>query len=70
VPRPVSWEATDDQPSVAIKPNGPLRIRGVELSADDGTAFEQADRCSLCRCGRSNTMPFCDGTHKEIGFRG
>jgi CDGSH-type Zn-finger protein len=70
VPRPVSWEATDDEPGVAIKPNGPLRVRGVELSADDGTVFEPADRCSLCRCGRSNTMPFCDGTHKKVGFRG
>lgn len=70
VPRPVSWEAPDDEPCVAIKPNGPLRVRGVELWSDDGTRFEPADRCSLCRCGRSNTMPFCDGTHKEIGFRG
>jgi CDGSH-type Zn-finger protein len=70
VPRPVSWEAPDDEPCVAIKPNGPLRVRGVELWSDDGTRFEPTDRSSLCRCGRSNTMPFCDGTHKEIGFRG
>jgi CDGSH-type Zn-finger protein len=70
VPRPVSWEAPDDEPCVAIKPNGPLRVRGVELWSDEGTLFQPADRCSLCRCGRSNTMPFCDGTHREIGFRG
>lgn len=70
VPRPVGWDVPTSSPAVALKPNGPLRVRAVGLSAIDGTVFEPSDRCSLCRCGRSNTMPFCDGTHKEVGFRG
>ncbi len=25
-------------------------------------------RVSLCRCGHSANKPYCDGTHKTVGF--
>ncbi|KGQ21952.1 CDGSH iron-sulfur domain-containing protein [Thermus filiformis] len=25
-------------------------------------------KLALCRCGQSQDKPFCDGTHKRVGF--
>lgn len=52
--------------------NGPLRVEGeFEILDAQGKAFGLAGRTvvSLCRCGHSQTKPFCDGTHKTIGFQ-
>ncbi len=40
------------------------------LVDQDGTEIEIKRRVvALCRCGRSQIRPFCDGTHKAIGFK-
>ena len=61
------------EPEVTIVacPNGPLLVRGeLELTTPDGTPIEQKRRTiALCRCGVSAIKPFCDGTHKLVGFR-
>jgi CDGSH-type Zn-finger protein len=52
--------------------NGPLRIEGdFEILDPEGKQFGLAGRTSisLCRCGHSANKPFCDGTHKTIGFQ-
>ncbi|KON87145.1 zinc finger domain-containing protein [Sporosarcina globispora] len=50
---------------IKVMDNGPLRVTGdVELIDMDGNKFETKQTFSLCRCGRSSKLPFCDGTHK------
>lgn len=51
--------------------NGPYLVRGPFTMVDqDGNEIEvRRPVVALCRCGRSQIRPFCDGTHKAIGFR-
>jgi CDGSH-type Zn-finger protein len=51
--------------------NGPLQIKGpIRLVDHDGTDYDLGGRRTafLCRCGRSRTKPFCDGTHARVDF--
>ncbi len=51
--------------------DGPLIVRGnFTLLSPDGQVIEPGRATvALCRCGKSAIKPFCDGTHKAIGFR-
>ena len=50
--------------------NGPNLVRGpVRLLGADGKEIEHKEPFSLCRCGGSHNKPFCDGTHRSIGFQ-
>lgn len=54
---------------VDVRPHGPLVVSGEVVVADaGGDLVFCGDRAALCRCGASATKPFCDGTHKKIGF--
>ncbi len=50
--------------------DGPLLLSGkVTISAGSGRLAWQGDNVALCRCGASKNKPFCDGSHKEAGFK-
>jgi CDGSH-type Zn-finger protein len=52
--------------------HGPLVISGeFELKDAAGRTFGLGGRTtiSLCRCGGSENKPFCDGSHRRIGFQ-
>jgi CDGSH-type Zn-finger protein len=59
--------------NVTIKPlkNGPYEVSGKPAVVDfqDGAYPVEEDPIYLCRCGRSANKPFCDGTHKKVGFQ-
>jgi len=49
-------------PQVGV--SGPIWVRGgIPIESADGTPWETRNRVTLCRCGRSGNMPFCDGSH-------
>jgi CDGSH-type Zn-finger protein len=57
---------------ITVVNNASLRIEGddFEIVDQDGKPFGLAGRTrvTLCRCGQSETKPFCDGTHKRCAF--
>ncbi|MCE2504071.1 MAG: CDGSH iron-sulfur domain-containing protein [Chlorobi bacterium] len=56
---------------IEIMENGPYIVKGLKrLLKSDGQDIETSENIALCRCGSSKNKPFCDGTHKEIGFSG
>jgi uncharacterized Fe-S cluster protein YjdI/CDGSH-type Zn-finger protein len=62
---PISAETT-----IVVVPDGPLFVRGdVTLADESGAVFRRDTRMALCRCGQSANKPFCDNTHRRVGFR-
>ena len=44
--------------------HGPLWVRGgIPVLSEKGKPYTIRNRVTLCRCGRSRNMPFCDGSH-------
>jgi len=57
--------------TIKASEDGPFLVKGpVTLVDADGTEYDTGNRpvLELCRCGGSSTKPFCDSTHRRIGF--
>ncbi|GIG23647.1 hypothetical protein Cch01nite_43710 [Cellulomonas chitinilytica] len=69
-PDPARRRADRRPPTIVPCPDGPILVRGdVTILDDDGRPVpRQRATVALCRCGASTIKPFCDGTHKAIGF--
>lgn len=57
--------------TITYRQNGPAIVSGEFniKNQNDAQPLRSMQMVSLCRCGASNNMPFCDGTHFKIGFK-
>ena len=54
-----------------VLPDGPVMVHGpVTITRPDGSVEERGPKTALCRCGASGNKPFCDGSHRKVGFSG
>lgn len=56
---------------LAITPleNGPLQVKGaLEVTSGTGHRLNVTKTVYFCRCGQSQNKPYCDGSHKRVGF--
>lgn len=56
---------------IKVRADGPYKVTGpVRVVDADGVAFQLPAGTSivLCRCGHSQTKPFCDASHRRVGF--
>ena len=62
---------TFEHEDAIVCPGGPLLLRGHHLVEDpDGNPHETTRPVSaVCRCDRSQSMPWCDGTHKVLPLK-
>ena len=56
--------------TIKVRESGPYLVRGrVTITDAEGNLYTiEGENVALCRCGGSQTKPFCDGSHKENGF--
>jgi len=64
------FEAPGGPLKVGRAPNGPLLLNGnFSIVAASGRTAWKGSKAALCRCGQSKNKPFCDGAHKDAGFK-
>lgn len=72
----MAGEATGDASAseathVSLVENGPLMVKGsIEITYADGSTVQREKNTAFCRCGASTDKPFCDGSHRKVGFTG
>ena len=54
------------QAVIEIVDNGPIKITGnIMLRDSKHDIMESPLEVYLCRCGKSDNKPYCDGSHKR-----
>lgn len=58
-----------ERPDVVVQKDGPYWVVGIDPPAELQGEGMTAGKYMLCRCGKSGTKPFCDGSHRAEGWR-
>lgn len=59
-------EAPPARNVAVVVADGPVHLRGdLRVRDDDGEALARETRLALCRCGRTDSRPLCDGSHER-----
>ncbi len=58
-----------DRAQIEVQKNGPYWVTGIALPTGlQGEAMSD-QKYVLCRCGLSGNKPYCDGSHRDAGWR-
>ena len=62
-------KTSEKSTKIQIIKDGPAIITGDFSIVDiDGNKLAHANTATLCRCGHSSNLPFCDGSHRKSDF--
>lgn len=56
---------------IRLRKNGPVVVDDADVQVVDWNGVPYAIErrpIALCRCGASSRKPFCDGSHRRVGF--
>lgn len=58
-----------ERPQVTVQKDGPLWVQGIAPPAPLDAEGATPRKYVLCRCGLSGNKPFCDGSHRDRGWK-
>jgi len=64
----VTAEARGSEVTETWCPDGPVLVRGADEVVDEAGVVHPVTRpvVAVCRCDKSQRLPWCDGTHKAV----
>ena len=66
---PRTLSGSSQQAKIRVMKDGPIVVEGhYSVIGSDNQELQSTVMTSFCRCGASRSMPYCDGTHRKIGF--
>ena len=58
-----------DRCDITVEKNGPYWVQGVKSPVGAHGEGMSSKKYVLCRCGLSGNKPYCDGSHRDAGWK-